>query len=184
MNNWFNVGLQCSSVFAVRGGQVQYLDELQGFPDTDMLARAIIGRYWPKYEKTRVKPCKISLYPDPTGKSRKTSAVMGRTDFNILGSYGFRVFSHNKSPPIVDSVNAVNRMLKTAAGEINLFFHPRCTGTIMSIERTSWLDNNPDSATIDKKEGVEHFSDGVRYSIEYLFSIRSSSIPAVRGFGF
>jgi hypothetical protein len=171
----FNVGLQCSSMFAIRGGQYHWLDEMKGHTDTETLAIAI---------KTKYEGHKIIAFPDPTGKARKTSASVGRTDFSILESYGIRCVAREKSPPIVDSVQAVNRRLLTAAGDIGMYVHPRCEGLIKSLERTKWVDNNSDTATIDKKEGVEHFSDGVRYAVEYLSPVLSSKKRAVRGFSF
>jgi|JI10StandDraft_1071094.scaffolds.fasta_scaffold38612_8 hypothetical protein len=171
----FNVGLQCSSVFAVRGKQKIVLDEFKGHPDTETLAIAIATKY---------KGHKIYAYPDPSGKARKSSAPVGRTDFSILESHGIRCLAHSKAPPIIDSVNAVNRMLMNAAGEANFFIHPRCTGGIISLERTKWVDKNPDTATIDKSEGVEHFSDGFRYGTEYLFPVRTGTRKVSRGFGF
>ena len=171
----FNVGLQCSSVMAVRGKQVHVLDEFKGHPDTETLAIAIATKY---------KGHKIYAYPDPSGRARKSSAPVGRTDFAILESYGIRCLAHQKAPPIVDSVAAVNKKLMTAAGEIGLYVHPRCTGTITSLERTKWVDNNPDTAAIDKSEGVEHFSDGIRYGIEYLFPVHQGRKRTQRGFGF
>lgn len=176
----FNVGLQCSSAFALRGGQIHYLDEFKGHPDTETLAAAIKGRYWPTGKKT----CRIFVYPDPTGRARKTSAPVGVTDFVILEKAGFVTRAHNGSPPIVDSVASVNRMLKTAAGNVSLYVSNKCTGVIQSLERTVWVDNNPDSAMIDKKEGVEHFSDGVRYPVHYLFPVDNSQPRVKRGFGF
>jgi hypothetical protein len=173
----FNVGIQASSFFAVRGGQVHYLDETQGHPDTDTLAKAIKAKYIDKGHK-------VHAYPDPTGNSRKTSAAVGSTDFSILKSYGIRVNAPTGSPSLVDSAQCVNRMLKTAAGEVNLYVHPRCVGTITSLERTVWTEKNPDIATIDKKEGVEHFSDNVRYSMSWLFPIVISRPSVARGFGF
>lgn len=158
----FNVGIQASSFFALRGKQQQFIDEMKGHPDTETLAQSIRAKY---------KNHRIFAYPDPTGNSRKSSAPVGRTDFSILESYGIRIMARASSPSIVDSVSAVNRRLMTAAGDVNMFFHPRCQGTIESIERTKWLDKNPDAAIIDKKEGIEHFSDGVRYGTEYLFPV-------------
>ncbi len=171
----FNVGLQCSSAFAVRGGQAFILDEFKGHPDTETLAIAI---------KTKYDGHKIYAYPDPTGRARKSSAPVGRTDFSILQSYGIECLARDKSPPIVDSVAAVNRLLKTAAGEMNLFVHSRCQGVIKSLERTKWVDRNPDTAAIDKSEGIEHFSDGIRYGIEYLFPVRSGKVVTKRGLKF
>jgi hypothetical protein len=173
----FNVGLQCSSAFAIRGKQPQFIDEFKHLPDTEELAKAIRGRY-PKEKH------KVFVYPDPTGKARKTSAAVGRTDFSILASYGFQVLARSASPSIVDSVKAVNRLLKTASGAVNLRVHPRCTGIITSLERTEWLDKNPDTAAIDKSKGVEHFSDSVRYPVEYLWPVEAGTKRVARGFGF
>ena len=171
----FNVGLQCTSFAAVRGRQVHVLDEFKGHPDTETLAEAIA---------TQFRGHKIYAYPDPSGRARKTSAPVGQTDFSILESKGIRCMARQKAPPIVDSVAAVNQKLMTAAGDVGLFVHPRCTGVITSLERTKWVDKNPDTATIDKSEGVEHFSDGLRYGIEYMFPVQSGTARVKRGFKF
>jgi hypothetical protein len=170
----FNVALQCSAVFVVRGGQMHFIDQFKGHPDTEELAKAIVGRY--KNGKR-----KVYSYPDPSGRARKTSSPVGRTDFSILESHGIHTLAHSKAPPIVDSVQAVNRMLKNANGDTNLYVHPRCNDVILSLERTRWLDNNQDTASIDKSEGVEHFSDGVRYACEYLYPVRSGVKSTSRG---
>jgi hypothetical protein len=171
----FNVGIMACSLFALRGGQLQFIDEFKGHPDTESLAINL---------KLRFPNNKIVSFPDPTGKARKSSAAVGRTDFTILQEHGIEVRARAKSPPIIDSVAAVNRLLKTASGVTNMYFHPRCSGTIMSVERTKWVDNKPDTATIDKSEGIEHFSDGIRYAAEFLHPVRSSNKTAHRGFSF
>jgi hypothetical protein len=171
----FNVGLQCTSAFAVRGKQIHVLEEFKGHPDTDELGRFLKEKY---------KGHRIIAYPDPSGRARKTSAPVGTTDFSILESYGIKCLAHSKAPPIVDSVAAVNRKLKNAAGDVDFYISSACSGVIKSLERTKWVDKNPDTATIDKSEGVEHFSDGIRYSTEYLFPVRSGTKSTVRGHGF
>ena len=171
----FNVGIMASVIFALRGGQVHILDEMQGHPDTETLANTLANKY---------KGHKIISYPDPSGRARKSSAAVGTTDFSILQSNGIATRAHNKAPPIIDSVAAVNKKFKNAAGVIDMYIHPKCVNTIKSIERTQWVESNPDSAVIDKKEGVEHWTDGLRYAIEYLFPIRSGTKTATRGFGF
>jgi hypothetical protein len=171
----FNVGLQCSNAFAIRGKQVHILQEFKGHPDTESLAISL---------KTRFEGKRIYAYPDPTGRARKSSAPVGRTDFSILESYGIQCLARTASPPIVDSAAAVNRLLKNARNDVNLFVSPKCRGVIESLERTVWLDNNPNTATIDKSKNVEHFSDGVRYPMEYLFPVDSGVTRNRRGFGF
>jgi hypothetical protein len=164
-----------SVIFAIRGNQVHILDEMQGHPDTESLATKLKEKYAGH---------RIISYPDPSGRARKTSAAVGVTDFKILESKGILTRAHNKAPPIIDSVAAVNRKFKNASGDIDMLIHPRATNTIKSVERTQWTETNPDSATIDKKEGVEHWSDGLRYAIEYLYPIRAGTKLTARGFGF
>jgi hypothetical protein len=171
----FNVSLQCTGVFALRGKQMQFLDEFKGHPDTETLAKVIATKY---------KDHKIFAYPDPSGRSRKTSAPVGVTDFSILESYGIICLAHSKAPPIIDSVAAVNRKLMNANGLVDMYVHPRCKGLAMSLERTKWVDNNSDTATIDKTENLEHYSDGVRYATEFLFPIKASRKRVAKGFGF
>ena len=158
----FNVGRQHTSFGAVRGGQVQWLDETAGHPDTEQLAAAIKGKY-PNN--------KVVAFPDPSGKARKTSATVGRTDFTILQSAGIEVLAKSSAPPIVDTVNCVNRLLKNANGRVNMYVHSRCRHLIASFERTVWVDNNPNTAMIDKRGNWEHPTDGVRYFADYLFPI-------------
>ena len=89
-----------------------------------------------------------------------------------------------KAPPIVDSVAAVNKKFKNANGDIDMFVHPRCVNTIKSIHRTVWVESNPNTATICKKEGVEHWSYDIRYAVEYLYPIRAGTAITKRGFSF
>ena len=171
----FNVGIMASCAFALRGNQIHILDEFQGHPDTETLARTLADKY---------RGHRIISYPDPSGKARKSSAAVGRTDFSILQSEGIQTRAHNKAPPIIDSVAAINKKFKNANGDIDMYVHPRCVNTIKSIERTAWVESNPDTATICKKEGVEHWTDGLRYAVEYLFPVRGGSKVTTRGFGF
>lgn len=173
----FNVGIMAASVWAVRGNQAFCVDEFKGHPDTETTAQVLVNKY-------KAKGHKVFVYPDPSGKGRKTSAAVGRTDFSILQAAGLTVLAKNAAPAIVDSVNCVNRKLKTAAGEVDVYIKPRCVGTIASLERTKWVENNPDLAVIDKSEGIEHFSDGTRYFMDYRFPITNGTKTTARGFRF
>jgi len=171
----FNVGIMASCLFALRGNQIHILDEMQGHPDTETLAKDLARKY---------QGHRLISYPDPSGRARKSSAAVGTTDFTILQSNGIQTRAHNKAPPIIDSVAAVNKKFKNANGDIDMYIHPRCVNTIKSLERTSWVESNPDTATICKKEGVEHWTDGLRYAVEYLFPVRGGTKVTTRGFGF
>jgi hypothetical protein len=172
----FNVGIMAASCFALRGSQMQFLHEFKGHPDTDALGKRLQEKF---------RGHKIIAYPDPSGKARKSSAAVGVTDFSILQSYGIEIRARSKAPPIVDSVNAVNRLLMNANGVVSILIDPvACPGTLDSLERTSWVDRNPDLATIDKTAGVEHFSDGVRYAAEYLFPVTGGTKKTSMGRSF
>ena len=173
----FNVGLQATSLSAIRGGQTHFLDELKGHPDTETLARTIKAKYIDNGHK-------VYAYPDPSGRARKSSAPVGVTDFSILRAAGINVLSRESAPPIIDSVNAVNRLLTNANDQHNMFVSHNCRGIIESLERTRWVADRPDTASIDKTDGVEHFSDGIRYQTEFLFPVTAGRKAASRGFGF
>jgi len=172
----FNVTIQATSMFAIRNGRMEFIDEMQGHPDTASLARALKARY-PKF--------KIVAFPDPSGRARKTSAPVGVTDFSILEAAGITCLAKSSHPAIVDSVAAVNRMLEDANGNICMLFDTnKCPNTIKSVERTVWVEGKSDSAMIDKSEGIEHWGDGVRYATEYLFPIKNNMATSIRGFQF
>jgi hypothetical protein len=173
----FNIGLMASVAFAIRGSQVHILEDFQGLLDTDALAKILKGKYKDRGHR-------VFVYPDPSGSARKTSAVAGATDFRILESYGLVVRSPKGHPPIVDSVGAVNRKFMNANGDVDMYIHPRCEHTIKSLEKTIWLDKNVDSAQISKGEGVEHWTDAIRYAISYLFPTHIGKTKVSRGFGF
>jgi hypothetical protein len=179
----FNVGIQASSFFVIRGDQLHFFDEMSGHPDTDQLAQAIVGRYsgtWTDRHGNE-HDRNIYAYPDPSGKSRKTSAAVGVTDLAILRTYGIKLRATESAPPIVDSVSSVNSKLQSASGRVGMYIHAKCKGLITSLERTVWLDNNPNTATISKKEKVEHFSDGIRYAVDWLFPVISKKINVKKG---
>lgn len=173
----FNIGIMAAIVFAVRGGQIHILEDLQNVLDTESLAKRIKSKYQDKGHR-------VYAYPDPAGRARKTSAVAGATDFSILESFGIRTLARTSAPPIVDSVNAVNRKFQNASGDIDMYVHPNAAATIKSLERTVWVENNPNTAQIDKSEGVEHWTDGLRYAVEYLFPVRGYSKSTSKGFMF
>ena len=173
----FNVAIMAASVFALRGEQMHFLDEYSGDANTNELIESIKSDYPGR---------QIVVYPDPSGKARKTSAATGITDISLLRAAGFKVCVRNGHPTIKDSVNAVNRLLLDANGNTRMFFDKKnCPETIKSIMGTEWKEKanseDMDTATIDKSQGVEHWSDGVRYASEWLFPITNSGRKVFTG---
>lgn len=167
----FNINIMATSIFALRGKSVQILDEFKGARNTDELVEILKVRYLDKGHR-------VIAYPDPTGRRGQTQGTIGKSDFNILEAAGIITQARAKNPPIVDSVAAVNAKIKSARGNMELAVHPRCMHTIRSLERTVWEERSTEIAKIDKTQNIEHFSDGIRYAMEYLFPVRAGGSSA------
>jgi len=151
-----------SAIIAVRINQdvLHIVDEIKLMgSNTDEMVQEI---------KTRYPTSNITVYPDPAGSARKTSAG-GRTDHSILRTAGFRVLAPNSHNAVRDGINAVNARLRSSTGITNLFVDPRCKYTIESLEKHTF---KPNSSIPDKDSGFDHFSDAIRYCVDYLFPIR------------
>lgn len=150
-----------SAVIAIRDRDTLHIiDEIKMMgSNTDEMVQEIQNRY-PKH--------KITVYPDPAGAQRKTSAG-GRTDHTILRAAGFTVRSPHGHNAVRDGVNAVNAKLRSSTGITTLFFDPKCKYAIESMEKHTY---KPGTSIPDKDSGFDHFSDAVRYLVDYLFPIR------------
>ena len=76
-----------------------------------------------------------SIFPDSTGRARKTSSSSGQSDHQILREAGLRV-EETSNPLIRDRQNAVNILFKKQ----ELYIDPSCTKLIKDIETLSSRD--------------------------------------------
>jgi hypothetical protein len=104
----------------------------------------------------------IVVYPDPTGRARKTSAPVGQTDFTILQQAGFRLVAPREPYAQADKINTLNSMFCTADGRRRIFVHPRCSHLIKSLEQ---LPYRPGTSIVDKSLGLDHFPDALAYLV-------------------
>lgn len=150
-----------SAVIAVRNKEdLHIIDEIRlTGSNTDEMVEEI---------RTRYPRNRITIYPDPSGSARKTSAG-GRTDHSILRMAGFTVKAPNGHTAVRDGINAVNARLRSSRGEIRLFIAPNCKYTIECLEKFTY---KPGSSIPDKDSGFDHFGDATRYLIDYLYPIR------------
>lgn len=93
-----------------------------------------------------------NIYPDSTGKNRKTS---GMTDHLILTNDGFKI-QYTRNPLVIDRVNNVNRLLK----EQRIIIDPSCRKLINDLEKVAWKDGSLDQKTDSM---VTHISDALGY---------------------
>jgi hypothetical protein len=156
-----------SCVIAVRPNPqvLQVIDEIKLMgSNTDEMVQEIRNRY----------PLnKITVYPDPAGSQRKTSAG-GRTDHTILRNAGFTVKAPNSHNAIRDGVNAVNAKLCSSSGITTLFFDPKCKYSIECLEKHTYKEG---TSIPDKDSGFDHMNDALRYMVDYLFPIRQPITP-------
>lgn len=102
----FNVSPMSAIIGVKAADELHILDELALFnSNTQEMAEALRQRYPGR---------KITVYPDPTGRARKTSAPVGQTDFSILEKAGFRLIAPYQSYAVVDRINTLNALLCSA----------------------------------------------------------------------
>lgn len=111
----------------------------------------------------------LIVYPDPSGKRRVTSAKVGVTDFTILREHGMQVSAPSRAPAVVDRINVVNRMIRSADGRRRAFFHPRCKLAIASFEGLEYKEGTREP---DKSAGFDHLTDGYGYKVNRMFPIK------------
>ena len=161
----FNVGQMSAAVFAREGDVIYAIDEIALYSsNTTEMCHEISSRYGRR---------KIFVYPDPSGSARKSSAS-GSTDHTILANAGFVVKAPHAHNPVRDGINAVNTKLCNAQGLRTMFIDPKCKKIIESLEKHTYKENS--NNVPDKDSGHDHFSDSIRYFVDYVFPIRRDMV--------
>ena len=112
----------------------------------------------------------IEVYPDPAGKARSTTS--NRSDFAILQDFGFLIRAKRSHPSHIDRLNALNRKLLDAEGNVTMTVDPKCIYLIKDLEQVQR----------DKKGGIDkskleltHALDACSYAIAYKFPVISKA---------
>jgi hypothetical protein len=166
----FNIDPMSACVFQRQdNGEIWAVDEISlPASNTDEMCDELERRYWRFIDR-------ITNYPDPAGATR--GHQRGESDIDIMRERGFkRNVYHRKHPPVADRVNAVNRMLKTADGQIRLYVDPRCKKLIESFEQTLYV---PGGREVDKSASIEHMADAAGYFIQYAYPTRKLELLGV-----
>jgi hypothetical protein len=111
---------------------------------------------------------KVFVYPDASGKQRRSSAG-GMTDHIILQNAGFVVKVHSTNPAVKDRIGAVNSRLRSSTGSVGVKIDPKCKPVIDSLERQTYKEG---TQIPDKDSGHDHQNDATGYVISYLYPIR------------
>ena len=139
-------------------GTIHYFDEIrQTNSNTEEMAKAM----------NKIAPM-IPAYPDASGSARSTTS--NRSDHQILRDFKFQVIARKTNPPVIDRLNALNRMLKDANGKVRMTIDPKCTYLIKDLEQVQ----RSRDGKIDKSDiTLTHSFDACSYYIAYKHPIVS-----------
>jgi len=150
----FNVGRSAAVFFVLRNGVLYAVDEIHKAFDTRELITIVKERY---------EHNSISLYPDLTGRARK-SVNATESDHILLKNAGFSVKEKGVNPPIKTRVMAVNAAFEHG----KLLVNPETCPNLADMLEQQVYDKN----SMPKKDGLEDINDAFGYPVERLFRIR------------
>ena len=171
----FNINPMSATVWQEHGPDIWQIDEVViPTSDTKQMAEEITRRYGrPGFNPLEPNVAHISIYPDPAGAQRRTSA-QGRTDISILRDAGFDVVAMSSHPLVRDRFNHVNAKFINAAGERHAFVDPKCEKSIECYEKLVYKEgtSEPDKTMTTKLNpgGVDHLPDSAGYYIYARFA--------------
>lgn len=157
----FNIGNMTGIVHVIEGRTPIAVDEIIGAFDTaDMINK--IKNNFPNH--------RIVVYPDASGKNRKTSS--SETDIQLLKRARFVVKNLNQNPSVRDRVNVMNAAFLNAKGERTYFVNTHnCPTYTEALEKQAYKNGEP-----DKTNGFDHPNEAGGYFIWQFKQNKSISI--------
>jgi hypothetical protein len=150
----FNVDPMTCCIATAAGDQTHIFDEITiRNADTELMCQRIRQKY-PNRD--------ITVYPDPSGKRRITSARAGATDFSIIREYKMKISAPSRAMAVVDRINCVNRAFKDARGRTLVYVNPKCSKVIVSFDEQEYKQGTREP---DKSGGHDHMTDAAGYLI-------------------
>lgn len=131
------------------------VDELKGIYDTPAMITAIKERYGKRH---------VTVYPDASGKSRKTVDA-SISDIALLEKAGFSVRAKDANPPVKDRVTSANACFSHGRVFVN---DEKCPEFARCLEQLAY----DKSGLPDKKSNLDHLPDAGTYPLAYEFPIR------------
>tara|TARA_R100000655_G_scaffold37330_1_gene72007 strand:+ start:1740 stop:2834 length:1095 start_codon:yes stop_codon:yes gene_type:complete len=108
----------------------------------------------------------IECYPDPAGSARSTTSR--RSDHQILRDHGFTIRAKKSHPSHIDRLNALNRKLLDAEGNVGMTIDPSCVHLIKDLEQCQ----RDKRGGLDKADmELTHALDACSYAISYKFPV-------------
>lgn len=167
----FNIDPMSAHIYqeTVENGRIKsyQIDEIHiPTSNTHEMGNEIANRYGqPSFDPDTPDLARITIYPDPAGAQRRTSAH-GATDISILRGMGFHVYAMSSHPSVRDRINNVNGRYCTANGERDLFLAPECKRSIEAVEKQAY---KPGTSEPEKGE-FDHDNDATGYYVYTRFA--------------
>lgn len=162
----FNVAKMCGVVYQIQDGNPLALDEVVLENTT---TAKWIEHFSNKYNSWRGR---IRVYPDASGRSRKTSSK--NTDHDIIRQAGHHVVVKPANPPVRDRINVFSGLIRNANGERRLKSHSRCVEFNRCVQGITWKNGE-----LDKSTGLDHAIDAASYPMYHLFN--TAGIGSIQG---
>lgn len=143
----FNVGAMFSAIAVRRHNGFHVVAELAGVLDTPEMIRVTNDRYAGHA---------IRVYPDASGKSRKTVDA-SRSDLTLMRDAGFRVVANASNPAVRDRIVSVNHAFEGGRLWVN---SRACPTLAAALEQQAY---NPKTGEPDKDGGFDHACDSLGY---------------------
>src|SRR5690625_1457515 len=144
----FNIGNMSAIVHVVDEGIRKAVSEEVGVFDTEAMCRILQDKY---------SGHRIFVYPDATGSSRKSSS--GRSDHDIIRSYGFTIKVGKTNPAVRNRVNSMNSSFATGKYFVNRY---TCPSYSESLKNQVYKKGEP-----DKTKGYDHTNDAGGYFVAF-----------------
>jgi len=165
----FNVNPMSAAVWQERAdGELWQIGEIViPTSNTDEMATELRARYGKRsFQPGVLDVGHITVFPDPAGAQRKTSA-QGKTDISILRGHGFKVIAMDAHPLVRDRINLVNGKFQNADGKRHAFVDPSCRESIKCYEQAVYKEGTSEP---DKDLGLDHLPDATGYYIYTRFA--------------
>lgn len=159
----FNVTKMAASIHVLRDGMPHAVDELTDVFDTPAMI-ALIKKRFPGHS--------IMVYPDASGKSRKSQNA-SESDLSLLRQAKFMVCVNPSNPAVKDRVLSVNRLVESRQYRVN---PDTCPALVEGLEKQPY-DKHGEP---DKTGGLDHIIDAAGYFIAYKFPVASRSIQRLQ----
>jgi hypothetical protein len=152
----FNVQKMASAISVQRPDGYHAVAELKDVFDTPDVIKILKERYADKGHR-------IIIYPDASGKSRKTVDA-SKSDIALLAQAGFSVRVNPSNPAIKDRVLATNKAFEMGKIKVNAI---ACPTLARCLEQQAYdVNGEPDKAT-----GFDHMNDAYSYFAAYEFPV-------------